>query len=179
MADISGIDAQLDWSADAGPGTINLNVVASYYLHYKVKELANNPLVDYVGTFGTTSLGLQTGAFEYRVLTNLGYRWGPASIGLQWQHLPSVEDSGEAQAPTPNVGNPKSYNIFHLNGSYQLSEDIGIRFGVDNLFDKAPPLVNYNPTADNSVGQLRGGSYNANFYDTLGRRFYLGGNFRF
>jgi len=178
-ADISGIDAQLDWSADVGPGTVNLNLVGSYYLHYKVKELANNPLVDYTGTFGTTALGLQTGAFEYRLLTNLGYRIGGLFLNLQWQHLPSVEDSGEAQAPTPNVGNPNSYNIFALNGSYQLTEDINLRFGIDNLFDKDPPLTNYNPSADNALGQLQGGSYNANFYDTLGRRFYVGGNVRF
>ena len=179
VANISGIDAQLDWSGDIGPGTVSLNVVASYFLHYKVKELANNPLVDYTGTFGTTSLGLQTGAFEYRTLTNLGYRWGPASIGLQWQHLPSVEDSGEAQAPTPNVGNPNSYDIFHLNGSYQIAEDLTARFGVDNLFDREPPLTNYNPTANNAAGQLQGGAYNANFYDTLGRTFYMGVNARF
>ena len=185
VADISGLDAQLDWSADAGPGTVSLNVVASYYLHYKVKELANNPLVDYTGTFGTTALGLQLGAFEYRVLTNLGYRWGPASIGLQWQHLPSVEDSGEAVAPTPNVvGNPKSYNLFSLNASYQLTEDIGIRAGVENLLDKEPPLTGYNVAFDNTganplLPTLRGGGYNANFYDTLGRRFFFGANLRF
>jgi outer membrane receptor protein involved in Fe transport len=179
VADLEGIDAQLDWSGDVGPGTVSLNVVASYYLHYKVKELENNPLVDYTGTFGTSSLGLQLGAFEYRVLTNLGYRWGPWSLGLQWQHLPSVEDSGEAQAPTPNVGNPNSYNVFQLNGSWQATEDIGIRFGIDNLFNKAPPLTNYNPEADNAAGQLPGGSFNANFYDTLGRRFYLAANLRF
>jgi iron complex outermembrane receptor protein len=185
VADISGIDAQLDWGTDIGSGTFTANVIASYYLHYKVKELLNNPLVDYTGTFGTTALGLQTGAFEYRVLTNLGYRIGPASIGLQWQHLPSVEDSGEALQPTPNTtGNPKSYNLFALNGSYAMTENMTIRFGVDNLFDKAPPLVNFNTNYDNTgatagVPTLRGGSYNSNFYDTLGRRFYVGANVKF
>ncbi len=185
VADISGIDAQFDWAADLGPGTATLNIVASYYLHYKVKELANNPLVDYTGTFGTASLGLQLGAFEYRTLTSLGYRWGAVSLGLQWQHLPSVEDSGEAQAPTPNTtGNPDPYDLFHLNGSYQLNEDIGIRFGVDNLFNREPPLTGFNTNYDNTgatpgVPTLRGGMYNATFYDTLGRRFYIGGNVRF
>ena len=185
VADISGIDAQLDWGTDIGSGTFTANVIASYYLHYKVKELLNNPLVDYTGTFGTTALGLQTGAFESRVLTNLGYRIGPASIGLQWQHLPSVEDSGEALQPTPNTtGNPKSYNLFALNGSYAMTENMTIRFGVDNLFDKAPPLVNFNTNYDNTgatagVPTLRGGSYNSNFYDTLGRRFYVGANVKF
>ena len=118
-------------------------------------------------------------------VTNLGYRIGPASIGLQWQHLPSVEDSGEALQPTPNTtGNPKSYNLFALNGSYAMTENMTIRFGVDNLFDKAPPLVNFNTNYDNTgatagVPTLRGGSYNSNFYDTLGRRFYVGANVKF
>ena len=185
VADVSGIDAQLDWSADVGPGTANLNVIGSYYLHYRVKELLNNPLVDYTGTFGTSALGLQTGAFEYRVLTNVGYRVGPAAISLQWTHLPSVEDSSEAVQPTPNTtGNPKSYNLFNLYGSYTVSENLAVRFGVDNLFDKAPPLVNFNTNFDNTgatpgVPTTRGGSYNSNFYDTLGRRFFLGANFKF
>jgi outer membrane receptor protein involved in Fe transport len=160
-------------------------MVGSYTFYYKVKELANNPLVDYVGTFGTTSLGLQSGAFRWRLLTNVGYRWGPASIGLQWQHLPSVEDSGEAVAPTPyTTGDPHSYDLFSLNASYQLTDNFTIRGGVDNLFNRAPPLVNYNTTFDNTgatpgVPTTRGGSYNASFYDDQGRRFYIGANVKF
>jgi len=53
---------------------------------------------------------------------------------------------------------------------------------VDNLFNRAPPLVNYNPnfTAPGvATGTIRGGSYNANFYDTLGRTFYIGANAKF
>ncbi len=52
-----------------------------------------------------------------------------------------------------------------------------IRFGVDNLFDKAPPLfgVNTDPTG----GALAGGSYNAAYYDVNGRSFYAGVNIKF
>lgn len=185
VADIAGIDAQLDYAVDVGPGTLTANVIGSYYLHYKVKELANNPLVDYTGTFGTTALGLQTGAFEYRLLTNVGYRMGPFGVGIQWQHLPSVEDSSEASQPTPNTtGNPNSYDLFALNGNFSATDNLTIRFGVDNLFDRKPPLVNFNTNFDNTgatpgVPTLRGGSFNANFYDTLGRRFFLGANVKF
>ena len=171
--------------ADVGPGTLALNVVGSYYLHYKIKELANNPLVDYSGTFGTTSLGLQLGAFRWRTLTNLGYRLGGAAINLQWTHLPSVEDSGQAVAPTPNsTGNENMYDLFNLSGSYNFNENLTIRFGVDNVFNRAPPIVNYNVNYDNdgsnpATPNLRGGSYNANFYDTNGRSFYIGANVKF
>ena len=78
----------------------------------------------------------------------------------------------------PNEGWP-SYNLFSLNGSYQLSEDIGIRAGVDNLFNKAPPLGNINPNPNAATGQLAGGMFLSPGHDTNGRSFWLGANFRF
>lgn len=178
VIDISGIDFQLDWAADIGPGTFTLNTLVNYYLKYKSTELAANPLVDYVGTLGTSQNGLNPGAYEYRVLTTFGYNWGPARIALQWQHLPSVEQERSAIAPTP-VSGYSAYNLFNLNMSYQLTEDIGMRVGIDNLFNRAPPLGGIDTAADISLGQLPGGSYNSQFYDTLGRRFFLGVNARF
>jgi outer membrane receptor protein involved in Fe transport len=45
-----------------------------------------------------------------------------------------------------------------------------LRVGVDNLLDKAPPVVGANPAAkDTNSNQT-----NAQFYDVLGRRFYVG-----
>src|SRR5699024_2126784 len=81
---ISGIDGQLDWAFDLGPGMVTTNVLVNYYLHYKSTELAANPMVDYVGTLGTSQNGLNPGAFEYRVLATLGYGIGPSRISLQW-----------------------------------------------------------------------------------------------
>jgi outer membrane receptor protein involved in Fe transport len=178
---ISGIDAQLDWAADIGPGTLSLNALVNYYLEYKSRELASNPLVDFVGTLGTAQNGLNPGAFEYRVLATVGYGIGPARVSLQWQHLPSVEQESAAIAPSIFTGYP-SYNLFNLNATYQLNEDVGIRFGVDNLFNKRPPIGNVNTVANPTnfgATSLAGGAFNSGFYDTNGRRFYLGANARF
>ena len=62
-----------------------------------------------------------------------------------------------------------------------MTDNLNIRFGVDNLFDKAPPLTNYNPANNNPgvTGQLRGGGLGGLFYDDIGRRFYLGANLKF
>ena len=88
-----GIDAQLDWGVDVGPGTLSTNVVFNYLLHFKSAGLPTLPMVDYAGTFGTVDNGLNGAAYRWKLLANLGYKVGPASIGLQWQHLPSIEDS--------------------------------------------------------------------------------------
>jgi len=179
--ELQGIDAQIDWAMDAGPGTVNLNIVANYQLKFESTSLAGIlPMVDYVGTLGTGENGLNTGVYEYRILTTLGYAVGPATVSLQWQHLPSIEDATEAQTgePTPTTGYP-SYNLFNLNGTFAMTDNVNLRFGVDNLFNKRPPLGNVNTAADPALGQLSGGGYNATFYDTNGRRFYFGANMKF
>ena len=178
VVDIQGLDVQADWAVDVGPGTFTTNVLVNYYLNYKSKELENNPMVDYVGTLGTTQNALNAGAYRYRVLTTLGYNVGPLRVGVQWQHLPSVEQEAAALAPTTFTGY-KAYDLFNLRTSYQLNDGVGLRFGVDNLFNKAPPIGNVNTVADISLGQLPGGAFNSSFYDTNGRRFYLGANIKF
>jgi outer membrane receptor protein involved in Fe transport len=179
---LQGIDAQLDWGIDVGPGTLTLNSVFNYQIAFESSSLYPQiPMVDYVGTQGVTENGLNQNVFEYRAFTTLGYSWDAFRVALQWQYYPKLEDASEASIPggTPNQAPWPSYNIFHLNASYQLNEDIGLRFGVDNLFDKAPPLGGYNPNYNLATGQLRQGTFLTGVHDTSGRRFYVGGNFRF
>lgn len=179
---LSGIDAQLDWGIDLGPGMLTVNSVFNYQMDFETSSLYPQlPLVDYVGTQGTTENGLNSNVFEYRLFTTIGYSVGPVRVGLQWQHYPSIEDGAEASTPggTPTNNGYPSYNLFSLNTNYQLSGDIGISFGVDNLLNKRPPLGGMNPLADNAAGQLRGGGFLTGVHDTNGRRFYLGANVRF
>jgi outer membrane receptor protein involved in Fe transport len=183
--EVEGVDAQLDWGMDVGPGAVALNVLFNYLIDFKSAALPTDPLVDYVGTFGTTQNGLQAGSYEYRVFSTLNYSVGPARIGLQWQHYPAVEDTSEAQfGPNATTGAP-SYNIFALNGGYALTENVNLRFGVENLFDKAPPLTGVNTanTDPMGTGNLPGGALGSGLgggvYDLQGRRFFLGANMKF
>ena len=177
-----GIDAQFDWGVDVGPGTFSTNVVVNYLLHFKSSGLPTNPMVDYAGTFGTVDNGLNGAAYRWKLLANFGYKVGPASVGLQWQHLPSVEDSSEPSTPggTPTTGAP-SYDVFALDASYDVTDNFTIRAGVENLLDKSPPLTGINTanTTPTVNGLLPGGNFNSTYYDTLGRRFYVGANMKF
>jgi outer membrane receptor protein involved in Fe transport len=156
---LQGVDRQLDWALPIGPGTLNANVLVNYLISFESSPLSSLPMLDYAGTFGTTENGLNQGAYEYRVLATLGYGVGGTRLALQWQHLPSVEDSAEPVTPNATTGAP-AYNIFNLNGSAEVGEIMTVRFGVDNLFNKAPPRVGIDLNADPAVGQLGGGSFN-------------------
>jgi outer membrane receptor protein involved in Fe transport len=178
----SGIDAQLDWSAQVGPGTLSANVLLNYLIDFKSAPLPTLPEVDYKGTFGTPENGLNEAAYDYKLFTTIGYRWGPASLSLQWQHLPSIKNATAAVFPaTPTTGDPNSYDLFSLSGSYAVTSNVTLRAGVDNLFNRAPPLTGVNTanTDPAANGLLPGGSYNAQYYDILGRRFYVGANMKF
>ncbi|HWK41619.1 MAG TPA: TonB-dependent receptor, partial [Croceibacterium sp.] len=173
----SGLDFQLDWAKDIGPGRFSLNSVLNYVISMKSVELAQLPLIEYVGTTGPTQNGLDGGAFRWKLFTTFGYSVGPVDLALQWRHLPRVRTETAATIPTTPIAGAGAYDLFNLSANIKVTRDASFRLGVDNLFNKAPPLfgVNTAPTG----GNLSGGSYNASYYDVMGRRFYLGANFKF
>jgi outer membrane receptor protein involved in Fe transport len=175
-----GIDAQLDWTFDLGPGQFGLNIVGNYLITLEsspfwsgIPEDLRTPFTEYAGTFADPGSGLNNnGAFRWKTFTTVSYSLDALRVGLQWQHLPSI-DSG-----TTNTGYG-SYDLFNLNSSYGVTEDVTIRFGVDNLFNKAPLFGNISTTANPAFFGLPGGSLDLDNYDSMGRRFYLGANLRF
>jgi outer membrane receptor protein involved in Fe transport len=63
--------------------------------------------------------------------------------------------------------------IFDLTGSYNLTNTMMLRFGVENLLNKWPPIVGVDTQPAASALSGGGLAYGGNM-DTLGRRFYLG-----
>lgn len=58
--------------------------------------------------------------------------------------------------------------MFDFAGRFELRDQMNLRFGVDNLFDREPERTF--PEATNTAR----GQTNTSFYDILGRRYYLG-----
>jgi outer membrane receptor protein involved in Fe transport len=98
----------------------------------------------------------------------VSYAVGSANVELQWQHLPTIENSIQASQPNTTVLPTRQYNLFNLSAGYDFTERFSARFGVDNLFDRQPPVVGAQPGVTNGAG-----STNPSIYDVLGRRFYL------
>jgi outer membrane receptor protein involved in Fe transport len=174
----SGIDVQLNWAFDLGPGRLSLNSVLNYLINIKVAELPTDPLVDYAGSQGPTINGLQGSSYRYKLLSTVGYRLGGAYLSLQWRHLPSIKSATQIQVPTATqVGVAESYNLFALHGSYALTANAVVRFGIENLLNARPPLSGYDPAA--VLPALPGGGFDSQNYDVNGRRFYLGAKLKF
>lgn len=185
----AGIDAQVDWGItfkDVGiniPGRYSVNFQFNYLDKFAITtdEVAV-PLVNYAGTTGgaDTSLGTQGNSYRWKLFGRFNYSVGPLTLGLQWQHKPPIAHQTKvtnASGTTTITGAP-SYDLFSLSGSFRVNRTATVRFGIDNLFDRAPPWFAVSTANLVSAGQLPGGRFAAGDYDTLGRRFYLGASIK-
>lgn len=154
----TGIDVALDWRFDLGSrGGLGLNVVASFLDEYSESAFPGAEASDYTGTIFNSS-------YDYRTFTTLRYDRPSWSLGLRWQHWPSL-DPQPGSADT--VFGVKSHDQFDLFSRWTISDRFNLRAGIDNLFNSDPPVVG-STTTNNALG-----STNAN-YDTFGRRVFLG-----
>lgn len=162
-----GVDLTFAWSRDVGPGSLSIQSTASYLDYFQYQPDPDARLNDATGTLD------QGGQYDYRLLTNVAYRWQGLNVGVMWRHLPSVENAAQAISPTTTIQGSGSYDIFNLFGTYTLGR-YTLRAGVDNVFDKEPLVVGANPGIDSNSDQT-----NPSFYDPLGRRYYVGAKISF
>jgi outer membrane receptor protein involved in Fe transport len=153
----------LDWGFDIGTaGGLNLGVRASILDEYSETAFPGAIAVDYTGTVFNSS-------FDYRTLTTLRYDGQAWSLGLRWQHLPSLDPQPGSALTVFGVDAHDQYDLF---ANWSFGERYSLRAGIDNLTNEDPEVVG-RTTANNALGSTSAD------YDTFGRRFYLGLNVDF
>ncbi len=97
-----------------------------------------------------------------RLLTNLTYENGP--LNLNW--IASYRGAGRVNVRLSDQldGNQAPSFMYHnFSANYQFGSWLNVQFGVDNVFNTAPPFLAYNH--NNTFPE---------YYDVVGRRFFLG-----
>jgi outer membrane receptor protein involved in Fe transport len=160
----SGVDLQVAWGREAGPGRVDANL----YLTYVDEWLATEPdgrKVDYVGTIGSRGLG---GALpRSRSLLDLRYDWPVFGVYARWQHIDGMRDAEYRDFRVP------AHDYF--GAGVTVAFDTGVlagfaaTLGIENLFDEEPPLFPSYPQANTDPSQ----------YDVLGRRYFVNLRYRF
>ena len=156
----SGVDLAWAWTIN---DNWNLDLIGTYTLKKEETSLADDPTTTFdcegiisAGTCGTPSPNWRhtfTGTYDSN-------SWWAAT--LRWRYLGSVDYEGTTDTLAEDeLGNQ---NYFDLNGVVRFMDVHDVTFGVNNVFDKEPPLLG------NTL------SFNGNtivgFYDTLGRFFF-------
>jgi len=186
----SGLDANLNWRAtladlglDSLPGGVGVNVSFNKLFEYKAQDYPTQSPVENRGTLGS---GARPALFDWRLVTTLRYVHTTWDAGLNWRHLPSIRSFNSVSDPATTVRGAGSYDVFGLTANWNVTSTFGISGGVDNLFDREPERVGAGQiqtiTAANGGGTtvLNGsGSTNAQYYDVLGRRYFVNLKLRF
>jgi outer membrane receptor protein involved in Fe transport len=175
FARVAGVDLAVDWRTDLAGGNFGVNFLVSSLQELKTQSTAASPVIDWKGSLGPDAgTSLNNGAYDYRTFTTFNYGRNDWNVALRWRHLPTAIDATEAVTPlSTQRGAEEDYNIFDLSGTYSVSERVGIRFGVDNLFDEQPVWTGRRTALDNNPS-TGSGTTEAGFYDILGRSLYFG-----
>jgi len=181
LTQTSGIDLQINWRsllADLGlnaPGAVTVSVSGNYLIDFTTQLNPNAPKVQNRGTFGQVGGGgVQSGEYDFRTYTRVGYDVGNWAVGLAWQYMPSIHNAVYATNPQTPLQGAGAYDLFSLNGTWQLFDSLQLRAGIDKLLNRQPEVVGAQAGVTNALGQTVPG-----FYDLLGRRYYVGLKLKF
>ncbi len=172
----SGIDFSVSWGMDLGPGRLGINSNLNYLISKKSSENDDNPLVEYAGTQGPSQNGLNGGSYRFRMLTNFNYIYNDLNVSVQWNHLGPIDSAGSATNPNTTIEGIREYDVFNLSGTYNLLDNLALRFGVNNVLNDKPPYSGQDYS--NSEGMI-GGSFPTGNYDTMGRSYWMGARVNF
>jgi len=170
-------------------GGISINFVGTYLDSLKVQSLPGDPSFDCAGFYGTicsVSGGLSAPNPEWRHKARLtwttpfeyGDWFKDFSLSLQWRHFNKV--TLDAYSDDPQLNNPglqyesdrvlRSRDYFDLTASWTMRDKLNFRAGVNNIFDKDPPLTG---SSNCPTGPCNGNTW-AQVYDAFGRYIFIG-----
>ncbi|MXP27565.1 TonB-dependent receptor [Porphyrobacter algicida] len=182
-----GIDVNASYTTSVGSlGSISASIVGTYIDKFIVDNGLTAPY-DCAGYYGGTCGGLTTipsaPTAKWRHKARLTWDM-PSGIGLslQWRYFGpvSVDSSSSNSTLNGNPGNPGVHiagqSWFDLAGSFKMGDHYTFRIGVNNIFDKDPPLISSGGSGYDSscpTGPCNGNTYPA-VYDSLGRYIFAG-----
>ena len=169
----SGIDVSLDynvplnfsmWGAD--DSRLSFFFLGNYSDENDfVPTVGVDETVECAGRFGN-NCGNPTPKLKWS--SRLSLLDGPMTASLRWRHVGAVTDDDDS---TPFiVDRLPSYDYFDLTLGFDIAEKMTLNFGVNNIFDKQPPVIGSNQEQANTYPGV---------YDVLGRDYFVSVQFRF
>jgi len=164
-----GIDLAFNWGTDALAGTWTTSLIGTYMLTKETTPLPASPESAY-DCVGLISVRCYPSP-EWRHTASVAYdsnEWW--SVTARWRFFKGVDYDGSTDTiAQKNMSADQNY--FDLNASFRFLENHDIVIGVNNVFDKEPPMIGGN--LSNNANTIAG------FYDTLGRYLYANATLRF
>lgn len=171
--DLEGIDLEVRYRQPLGNGDLQFGLMSSYLLH---KEIApsGGRVLDVAGEVGAAS---GYGTPDLKITFSAAYDIGAWGVFGQVRHIGSgVYDATYGPEDLSNADNDiSSITYVDLSTHYDLTSfgdtEVQIFGGIDNVFDKDPPVIPLNFISNAAT--------NGAHYDVIGRRYYVGARVKF
>ncbi|PQA87846.1 TonB-dependent receptor plug domain-containing protein [Hyphococcus luteus] len=153
----TGIDFNAQYGLDTGYGDLNFHWNATYLMSFEQQQFPGGPVDNCEGIF-SSACGAPRPEWTSNLRTTWGAPWG-TDISVFWRYL-------------GGVGGPETFdavNYVDFAAIHPVNENVTLRFGVNNVLDKEPPLTS-------SAGPSIFGNGNTfpGVYDALGRYVFGG-----
>jgi iron complex outermembrane receptor protein len=182
-AKTAGIDWELDYGVPMtslglpdGSGKLTMNLLFTYLMESEFQQLPGGAFIDTRGTI-TDLLGgtLQGAEPKVKGVAQFYYNFRDLTVGWQSRfisHMIAINNDGTSANDTATPRTP-SYVIHRLSLGYNYAKTLNVVGGVENLFNKQPPIY----TTDLQAGIQA--NTDPSSFDTLGRRFFVNLSYKF
>jgi len=177
--DTSGIDVSASYSRSIGAGRLNWSFTGSYLDSYffdtGVPTLTTDGAFECSGYHGN-SCGSPLPKWRHQMRLGYTFDFG-FGASVRWRHFDGVDwdqrstDADLGTGAAASIGDIGSQDYFDLTLSYNL-DPVTVRLGVNNLFDKEPPII------ASGFGGSNGNTY-VETYDPVGRRVFVSATLQF
>ena len=175
-AQITGIDLQNTYKVDlpARWGSLAFAMNGAYQLKNEATPLPGAHTYDCSGLYGFVCQTVNP-KWHHILRTTWQTPW-QVTASLTWRYIGSVKLDNNDADPYLHFATDGGYNYFNaripsfsyfdLAGTWNVASNFELRGGINNLFDKDPPLA--------TVELVSGGAANTfSTYDALGRQLFL------
>ncbi|WP_137167701.1 TonB-dependent receptor domain-containing protein [Salinimonas lutimaris] len=156
---LKGYDLIASYSIDAGPGALSLDYLGTYTAESDFFAFPGADAIECAGNFG---LDCGEPLPEYKHRLTVKYGMDDFTVQMLWRYVGEVEDDDAGTDYAVETISAHSY--FDLMGTYYVSDNYKVTAGVDNLFDKQPPIMGDNAQQANTYPAT---------YDVFGRTYYV------
>lgn len=150
-------------------GHLDFNFVGTLSTQYHVEPLPGTSLgaYDCLGKFGPVcTLPRPDWRHKLRMTWTTPWKW---DASIQWRYLGGVNFDDPTHVGYTDSSIP-AYSYIDLAADWKVRDNMTLRAGVNNVFDKDPPIV---PVGDEGTAFNNGNTING-AYDTVGRYIFMG-----
>ena len=177
-----GIDVKASYRvALPAAGSLLFGLEGTDLMNLKTTPVAGGGSYDCKGYFGSVC---GAGSPNWRHVLNATWStpWDALDLTLRWRYIGSVDSEQTSSnpfltgAPYAPLSHFAAYNYIDLTGAFDVYKNIRLQIGVNNVFDKDPPLA---VGGDCSTASLGGDGANCNgntfpgVYDAMGRYVFM------